>query len=346
MSCNVFANGMEVACKSSSGKSVACFPDVCFTPPQAPPTPPGVPLPYPNTGWASDTTGGSKSVKMHTKEVMLKNKSYFRKSGGDEAGRAPLKGILTHTSGGKVYFNAWSMNVKVEGENVVRNLDLTTHNHGSVPGNTPPWPFLASMAIGPDDDPCAKDRAKEQEACGGKTRDEQCKDKPCAAAQACQLVPKGKDKKMCCPGSNTGHHLIEDHWIRDSSGALLPGFAGLAAKGSNGRFVKKGGPYNGAPTVCADGNRYETKHGKLHASSGTVEETMIGKPFNYGQGKAIALKAHEQAFPKSSCEMACLEAQMDSFYGSDPNKGLRAPEAKQPMTKDQRAQGKAMFGIG
>ena len=35
---------------------------------------------------------------------------------------------------GKVYFNAWSMDVKVEGENVVRHLDMTTHNHGSGPG--------------------------------------------------------------------------------------------------------------------------------------------------------------------------------------------------------------------
>ncbi len=36
--------------------AICAFPDVCFTPPQTPATPPGVPIPYPNTGMASDTT--------------------------------------------------------------------------------------------------------------------------------------------------------------------------------------------------------------------------------------------------------------------------------------------------
>ena len=62
------------------------------------------------------------------KEVMLKNKSHFKTSSGDEAGSAPKKGVVTSRTPG-VYFNAWSMDVKVEGENVVRHLDITTHNH-------------------------------------------------------------------------------------------------------------------------------------------------------------------------------------------------------------------------
>ena len=60
------------------------FPDVCLTP--APPSPAPVPIPYPNTGMASDTTEGSKKVKISGKEVMLKNKSHFKKSSGDEPG--------------------------------------------------------------------------------------------------------------------------------------------------------------------------------------------------------------------------------------------------------------------
>ncbi|MCP5442440.1 MAG: DUF4150 domain-containing protein, partial [Chromatiaceae bacterium] len=130
------------------GKSICAFPDVCFTPPQTPATPPGVPIPYPNTGMAKDTTSGSKKVKISGQEVLLKNKSYFKKSTGDEAGNAPKKGIITSTNKGKVYFNAWSMDVKVEGENVVRHLDLTTHNHNPPPGQTPPHPYLDSSAIG------------------------------------------------------------------------------------------------------------------------------------------------------------------------------------------------------
>src|SRR6266478_1026076 len=117
MSCEVYANGMSIACKAADGKTVAAFPDVCFTPPLTPATPPGVPIPYPNTGMASDTSGGSKTVKISDQEVMLKNSSYFQKSMGDEAGCAPKKGVLTSKNMGKIYFNAWSMDVKIEGEN-------------------------------------------------------------------------------------------------------------------------------------------------------------------------------------------------------------------------------------
>lgn len=139
MSNTVFANGREVSCKESDGKSIAAFPDVCFTPPLSPATPPGVPIPYPNTAKAADTSGGSRTVKIGQKEIMLKDKSFFQTSTGDEAGSAPKKGVITSKIKGKAYFISWSMNVKVEGENVVRHLDLTTHNHAAkLPGNTPP----------------------------------------------------------------------------------------------------------------------------------------------------------------------------------------------------------------
>lgn len=142
----VYANMMEVSCKAAAGKSICAFPDVCMTPPQTPATPPGVPIPYPNTGMASDTSDGSTSVKISNQEVMLKNKSNFSKSMGDEAGAAPMKGVVTHKNMGKVFFTAWSMDVKVEGENVVRMLDMTTHNHGSVPGNSPPMAYVDEVA--------------------------------------------------------------------------------------------------------------------------------------------------------------------------------------------------------
>ena len=128
---NVFANGNELACKAGDGKAIACMPDVCMTPPENPATPPGVPVPYPNTVMASDATSGSKKVKISGKEVMLKNKSYFKTSMGNEAGCAAKKGVVTSVNKGKAYFAAWSMDVKFEGENVVRHLDMTTHNHAS-----------------------------------------------------------------------------------------------------------------------------------------------------------------------------------------------------------------------
>jgi hypothetical protein len=79
MANDVFANGREISCRAGDGKSICAFPDVCFTPPQTAVTPPGVPVPYPNTGLAGDTTDGSRSVMISGKEVMLKNKSYFKK---------------------------------------------------------------------------------------------------------------------------------------------------------------------------------------------------------------------------------------------------------------------------
>lgn len=148
MANEVYANNMEISCKAASGKSICAFPDVCFTPPENPATPPGVPVPYPNTGMASDTTDGSSTVKISGQEVMLKNKSYFKKSTGDEAGCAAKKGAVTSKNMGKVYFKMWSMNVKVEGENVVRHLDITTHNHASDIGNESiPWPHTSKQSI-------------------------------------------------------------------------------------------------------------------------------------------------------------------------------------------------------
>lgn len=163
----VFANKREVSCKAGDGKTICAFPDVCFTPPTTPATPPGVPIPYPNTGMASDCADGSRTVKVGGQEVMLKNKSYFKRSTGDEAGCAPKKGVVTSKIMGKVYFNAWSMDVKIEGANAVRHFDLTTHNHASPPGQTPPFPEVEGMAIGvmvikcdPKWTPCQKKQAK------------------------------------------------------------------------------------------------------------------------------------------------------------------------------------------
>lgn len=166
MANQVFANNMEVSCKSADGKSIACFPDVCFTPPVAPPTPLGVPIPYPNTGMAKDTTKGSRTVKISGKEIMLKDQSYFKTSYGDEAGNAPKKGVITSKIKGKVYFTSWSMDVKYEGKNVVRHMDLTTHNHASQPGNTMPWTYTDRMALAKDLSQCEGERDRAKKTCG------------------------------------------------------------------------------------------------------------------------------------------------------------------------------------
>ena len=167
MANNVFANNREISCKKADAKTICCFPDVCFTPPdKVPPTPPGVPIPYPNTAFAKDTAKGSKKVKISGAEIIQKNKSYYKTSTGNEAGCAQKKGIITSKTKGKAYYTSWSMDVKIEGQNVARHLDLTTHNHGSST-NTGPWPNVDTVST-PTSKNCKKDRGAKEKACEGK----------------------------------------------------------------------------------------------------------------------------------------------------------------------------------
>lgn len=128
----VYANGREISAKKDANKSICAMPDVCLSPPSPPAGP--IPIPYPNTAVASDTDEGSKTVKISGDEVGLKNKSTYKKSSGDEAATKSLgMGVVSHNIQGPMKHQAWSMDVKIEGENVIRYMDLTIHNHGSPP---------------------------------------------------------------------------------------------------------------------------------------------------------------------------------------------------------------------
>lgn len=134
----VFANGLEISSKKQGCKVIAAFPDTCFTPPQTPATPPGVPIPYPDFGKDSDLTSGTGTVKIGGEPVSQENSSKYSKCSGDEAGSAPKKGIITSKNTGAVYAQKWSMDVKFEGKGVVRFSDMATSNHSSNPGDSPP----------------------------------------------------------------------------------------------------------------------------------------------------------------------------------------------------------------
>jgi len=308
MANQVYANNMEVSCKAANGKSVAAFPDVCFTPPQTPATPPGVPIPYPNTGLASDTTNGSRSVKISKKEVMLKNKSYFKKSYGDEAGCAPKKGIITSRNMGKVYFNAWSMNVRIEGENAVRMMDITTHNHGSFPGNSPTWPYIDEMAFSANSKhPCASLARNLENSCASKAQPfiktnkagksylpphnrkaatlAMCNDEKgqsdCRECLKCVLTPKSPNH--CCSEHGgqqpTPHHIVPDSQFKDSTGHPI-----ALGKGRKYRYAK-------APCICAEGNSHSTgRHGEIHTETNnlTINNPNIADSFISTSGKTFA----------------------------------------------------------
>jgi len=187
---SVFANAQSIACKASAGKVIACLPDTCLSPPP-PPTGP-VPVPYPNTAMASDLADGSKDVKIEGQPVFLGDQSSMSTSSGDEAGTQG-GGVLSHKTKGKVYFCAWSMDVKFEGTNVPRNIDMTQNNGASFPRNTATWPFVAAAHV----------------ASGEVTEG------PCEGVDSkFMLQPK---KKVESP--DTGHHLVPHRTMGDGAGA-------------------------------------------------------------------------------------------------------------------------------
>lgn len=328
----VYANNMEVSCKAADGKSICALPDVCMTPPQTPATPPGVPIPYPNTGMASDCTDGSSSVQISGQEVMLKNKSYFKKSTGDEAGSAPMKGVITHQNTGKVYFTMWSMDVSVEGENVVRNLDMTTHNHASEPGNSPPWAYL-DAAAGAAIPGCQGTTDAAKGACDGKrTKKAQCKDKNCRKAKRCLLVTYNQGKRKsnssrtgCCPGEQP-HHLVEAHCFYE-----------VGKRGDQSSLFFNEPPGKRAykdtesPCVCAAGPRDKKEHGKYHAYQQKLEAAHHEKngKWTYADARQAGADAHSAI---NGCNPDCTKAQLDAYHkdrcGVDDGTELRTdPEA-------------------
>ena len=367
MANQVFANTMEVSCKAASGKSICAFPDVCMTPPLTPVTPAGVPIPYPNTGMASDCTDGSRTVNISGQEVMLKNKSYFKKSMGDEAGCAPKKGVVTSTNMGKVYFITWSMDVKVEGENVVRTLDMTTHNHASQGPNTPPMAYFDEVAVALPE-VCREQAEKSNEACkdatkrpprvtaGGNLEDDglNCSEE-CKKKQKCILIPKNQDKQGCCHPATTGHHIIEDHWVKSNSSFSwyrsdrdTPRQSMRLTEQDRASGMRT---VNDAPCVCVNESRSEGDHQEMHNIQGVMEESyrpggarhQPNHPsggFTYEEGKQAGIHAHEATFssenPDDVCDRACLEAQIDAFYNAAPDTPLNPPEDRQPIGEAPR----------
>lgn len=125
---NVFANGREVSAAKDTNVSLGAMPDVCLSPPTPPAGP--IPIPYPNFSKASDTNDGTRTVQIGGGQVSIKNSSNYKSSNGDEAATKTLgMGVMSHQIQNTTYFAAWSFDVKFEGQNAVRQLDMTTHNN-------------------------------------------------------------------------------------------------------------------------------------------------------------------------------------------------------------------------
>ena len=123
----VFANSRGVDHKGSGGMSMV-FPDVCKTP-----TPGGpVPIPYPNIGQATNTSKGTKKVKVDGRMAMVKGAKYSM-STGDEAGTAG-GGVISSKFKGDCEYMMYSFDVKLEGKNACRLGDPLWHNKKNIVG--------------------------------------------------------------------------------------------------------------------------------------------------------------------------------------------------------------------
>lgn len=162
MSGNVFANGREISAKSSSNKSIAAMPGPCLSPPSPPAGP--IPIPYPNFSKATDLKDESRDTKIKNKGIGLKNKSSYKSSKGNEAATRNFgMGVITHTIQGKTKFAAWSFDVKAEGQNVTRFMDLTTHNHMNQGDGVTASAGKAGVGIAPDPECVALDNRNEND---------------------------------------------------------------------------------------------------------------------------------------------------------------------------------------
>lgn len=344
MANEVYANDREVSCKKADGKSICAFPDVCMTPPTSPASPAGIPVPYPNTGMSKDTTNGSRTVKITGEEVIKKNVSYYKTSYGDEAGCATpaKKGVITGTIQGKVYFTSWSMDVKIESENVVRHLDLTTHNHACPnPNEAVPWPFTDKQTLAPDSK-CGDDKKAKDEACAGK------KEPHCPGVL--NRPPADLKKQVALsPSKRAADVLAMDATPRPRAQARTSKAAAAATKEANSDECvqksrcqlkpyapKKGQPQccpgqtphhippgacfkgvkkynrNSALCVCMEGtSQHFGSHGKNHAAIDYLAKEKGIKPgqscsiANYNKICADAVAA------QCGCSAACIEQQLN-----------------------------------
>ena len=282
-------------------------------------------------------------MEISGKEVMLKNKSYFKESTGDEAGAAAKKGVITSTNRGKVYFIAWSSDVKFEGENAVRHLDMTTHNHASPMANeAAPTVYIDEMEVAFPKS-CAKLVAQQNTHCSGAKQlyndngepaGMDC-NKACKAARDCLFPPYDKSKQFCCAPETTGHHVIpKAEFLQVGGGAAL-------------NTAVSGYKPDKAPCVCAEGYSWHTRdnalslrplktHGRLHAAYNKERARRglsVGDNAPYQKLRDSGVAAVHKERPSCKSPKDCTADQLDQFHVTES----KIPPAK-PVCRvsDQR----------
>jgi hypothetical protein len=207
---------------------------------------------------------------------------------------------------------------------------MTTHNHGSVPGNSPTWPYLDEAAFAVDSDhPCDKTAKTVQQKCGKhlqKTKSgaversssikAMCADGGCRHAMKCVLTPKSPSS--CCPDesgkSPTPHHIVAASQFHEMG------------KKSSPLYVDADGEdkydYNKAPCICVDGESHSVgTHGKIHSTTNRKTRETLGvapntqipgdKRWSLGQAEKVGSEAVQE---ETGCDAACTEAQLRSGH--------------------------------
>lgn len=212
----VFANGNEIATKSADGASIACQPDVCFSP-GAPM--PGIPIPYANSVFARDLDNLSRTVFIKGTGAALEDRSYFAVSYGDEpATHALKKGVISGQIQGRAYFKSWSMDVKFEGLGVARHMDTVTHNHV----NQPNAMAQKYISVWKKAAPCAGDRARVEANCKPEDASKKRKRKGLwEKFNKLVSIPDATAKKALLYKRTWGNYWIEDYcdglWVKPSA---------------------------------------------------------------------------------------------------------------------------------
>jgi hypothetical protein len=190
------------------------------------------------------------------------------------------------------------MDVKIEGENVVRNLDIGTHNHASQVGNAPPWPFLAEAAP-----PRGVDDSK------------------------CKLVTYKPDGQ--CPEGQTPHHCVPDHCFRQRAVPRLAADGVSFMRDAKNRLISDEGPRFPAASdpkkpmehkdglcVCVAGEGKVAEHGRIHKLFDWAEQNLgeTGSPKNAATIGQLENAAAHSVARVTGCDPQKLKDQMRDHH--------------------------------
>ena len=208
MPTHVYANDEEIACRAADGVATTAFPDPCWSPP--PPNGGPALVPYGNVAYARDIINGTATVFIGGQTVAIEDKAYFAASTGNEAATyAFQKGDKTHVIKGKAYFRSWSPDVIFEGLGVDRHTDLVSHNHGSMPSNTPAFPYLSRRFFGGHD--CKDEEKRIERACQPDKENSETKKELKGKSKTARMLQKLKKKSGVGRRDKNGWHWTDDH---------------------------------------------------------------------------------------------------------------------------------------